>query len=142
MMMLIPMNGYRNGEFVIQNITVVAGEENENNDAGVEDPATASIAGRVFCDENDDSLDNGEPAVANITVQLLHATGVVLSTAVTDANGEYEFENKAGTHTVDFDENDADLAGKVLVTKDVNGMLTIVMIVMRQKLMALQTQLL
>ena len=28
-----------------------------------EDPGTAAITGRVFCDENDDSLDNGEAGV-------------------------------------------------------------------------------
>ncbi|THH34197.1 hypothetical protein E4Z66_19550, partial [Aliishimia ponticola] len=103
-------------------ITVGVGEVSENNDAGVEDPGTASLAGRVFCDENDNSLDDGEPGIAGVTVQLLDASGAVVATTETGADGSYEFVGlDAGTYSVDFDENDADLDGKVLVTQDVDG---------------------
>ncbi|WP_211097179.1 SdrD B-like domain-containing protein, partial [Aliishimia ponticola] len=103
-------------------VTVVAGETTSNVDAGIKDPGTASLAGRVFCDENDNSLDDGEPGIAGVTVQLLDASGAVVATTETGADGSYEFVGlDAGTYSVDFDENDADLDGKVLVTQDVDG---------------------
>jgi protocatechuate 3,4-dioxygenase beta subunit len=102
-------------------VTVEAGEETKDVDAGIVDPADASIAGRVFCDEDDNSLDDAEPGVANVTVNLISG-GMIVATTTTGADGSYAFTGlKAGTYSVDFAEDDADLAGKVLVTQDVDG---------------------
>jgi serine-aspartate repeat-containing protein C/D/E len=100
--------------------TLAIGERKENVDAGVEDPKTASLAGRYFCDENDNDLDDGEPGIEGILVTLLDAAGNPTGrTTTTDANGEYEFTGlAAGTYSVQFA---ADPTGKVFVAKDVDG---------------------
>ena len=59
-------------------ISVAAGEETKDVDAGVEDQPGA-ISGRYFCDENGDGVDNGEAGVADKTVTLLAADGVTIS---------------------------------------------------------------
>lgn len=104
-------------------VSVVAGEETKDVDAGIVDPATASISGRVFCDDNDNSLDDAEDGVANITVVLLNGDGSPTGlTAETGPDGSYTFENlAAGDYIVEFDRADADLEGKVLVTQNVDG---------------------
>jgi serine-aspartate repeat-containing protein C/D/E len=102
-------------------ITVGIGETSNDNDAGVEDPANASLGGRIFHDSDNDDQDNGngnEAPAAGVTVRLLDANGVELDTAITDANGEYLFENlKAGDYKVDFP---LEVDGKVLVGQN-NG---------------------
>ena len=95
------------------------------NDASVTDvdfgyvteETTGSIAGEVFYDENTDTLANAsEPNFANVTVSLYLDTdgdGVItgadtlVATTITDANGEYIFDNlAAGAYLVDADESD------------------------------------
>ena len=84
-------------------ISLDIGEVSEDNDAGVEDPGNASLAGRVFCDTDDDNQDNGEAGVPNVVVQLLNAAGDVVGTTETGPNGEYEFTGlDAGTYSVRF----------------------------------------
>ncbi len=52
----------------------------------------ASIAGRVWADFNRDQiLDEGEPLLAGVTIHLLDASGAVLKTTETDADGDYLF---------------------------------------------------
>jgi uncharacterized protein (DUF2141 family) len=96
-------------------ITVGIGEVSEDNDAGVEDPGTASLAGKVFMDNNDNNVeDAGDMAVAGVTVTLSNG-----QTAVTDANGEYEFTGlAAGDYTVTFP---TEFEGKTLVDSNVGG---------------------
>ncbi|MEO9895236.1 MAG: SdrD B-like domain-containing protein, partial [Paracoccaceae bacterium] len=111
------------GSGLSQTVSLSIGQRIEDIDAGVEDPGTAEIAGRVFCDENDDSLDNNEDGVSGVTVRLLNADGsdTGLSTE-TGPDGSYEFTGlAAGDYIVDFDENDSDVGGKVLVDQDVDG---------------------
>ncbi len=94
-------------------ITVGIGEVSEDNDAGVEDPGTASLAGRVFCDENDNSVDDAEPGIGGVTVVLLDGGGAVLASTTTGADGAYEFTGlKAGDYKVRFP---TVIDGKVLV---------------------------
>ena len=100
-------------------ITVGIGERSDNNDAGVEDPGTASLAGRVFCDENDNSVDDAEPGVGGVTVRLLDADGNELATTETAADGSYEFTGlAAGDYKVDFP---TVVDGKVLVDSNQGG---------------------
>ena len=55
-----------------------------------------SIAGSVFRDDDGDgSHDAGEPAIANVKIELLDANGNVVATTYTDANGNFKFENVA-----------------------------------------------
>lgn len=101
-------------------VTVVAGETTRDVDAGVEDPGTAAITGRVFCDENHDDVDNGEPGVGSVTVRLLNAGGLVIATTQTASDGSYSFTGlNAGTYSVVFDETTA--GGKRLVAADQGG---------------------
>ena len=55
------------------------------------DPAPIEIGNRVWRDTNNNGVqDPGEPGIAGVTVRLYKA-GVLVGTAVTDANGEYYF---------------------------------------------------
>jgi hypothetical protein len=55
-------------------------------------PSGTTISGFVFNDANNNGLfDPGESPIANNTIQLLNASGTVIGTAVTDANGFYQF---------------------------------------------------
>ena len=70
-----------------------------NQDAGLYVPATFS--GTVFADSNDDGLeDNADTGISGTTVQLLNASGAVVSTTTTGSNGTYTFSNLApGTYS-------------------------------------------
>ncbi|MDD9717145.1 SdrD B-like domain-containing protein [Dinoroseobacter sp. PD6] len=97
-------------------ITLAIGERSEDNDAGIEDPGTASLAGRYFCDENDNDLDDNEPGIANARVVLLTAAGAFVAETVTAADGSYEFTGlAAGDYKVSFA---PDVLGKVFVAQD------------------------
>ncbi len=94
--------------------SVAEGEEKKNVDAGIEEQP-GSLSGRYFCDtdnDNDDNGNGGEPAVAGKTVTLYNADGSLatdydgnaIAPAVTDANGEYSFDNlAAGDYYVVFE---------------------------------------
>jgi hypothetical protein len=100
-------------------VTVVAGQTTKDVDAGVEDPGTAALSGRVFCDENDNDADDAEPGVGGVTVRLISG-GMVIATTTTAADGSYSFTGlDAGSYTVEFDA--ATTGGKVLVGKDLGG---------------------
>ena len=107
----------------ISDIEVVAGQDTPNNDAGV--VPLGSIAGRYFCDENDNDVDDAEPGINGLTVTLINAdTGDVLATQVTDTiggvDGSYFFGDlAAGNYQVIFP---ADPDGKTFVApNDPNG---------------------
>ncbi|MEZ5585104.1 MAG: SdrD B-like domain-containing protein, partial [Candidatus Competibacteraceae bacterium] len=63
-------------------------------DVGVQQESsgtTYSITDRVWLDGNMDSEDDGENGIAGITVALLDASGNVIATTTTDANGGFTF---------------------------------------------------
>ncbi|MCE9548646.1 MAG: carboxypeptidase regulatory-like domain-containing protein [Planctomycetia bacterium] len=62
----------------------------------------ASISGRVHADTDGDcELDPGEKPIAGVTIRLLNANGQQIATTLTNAQGEYKFENLApGTYSV------------------------------------------
>ena len=101
-------------------IDLAVGETKTDIDAGVEDPGTAALSGRYFCDENDNSLDDGEPGVGGILVTLLNADGSPTGrTTVTDGDGNYRFDGlRAGDYKVQFE---SDPTGKEFVDQDVDG---------------------
>jgi protocatechuate 3,4-dioxygenase beta subunit len=87
-------------------VTLTAGENNPGIDAGIylQDPAKAALGNKVWYDVNNDGKqDSTEAGVAGVTVQLLDAGGNVVATTVTDAFGNYMFNNLApGTYGVQF----------------------------------------
>ena len=99
-------------------VTLAEGESNLTVDAGLVDPGTASLEGRVFCDENDNDIrDAGDGPVDNVKVTLLTAAGVVVATTTTAADGSYSFTGlDAGDYKVMFDGNTVD--GKLFVGTD------------------------
>ncbi|SNS31086.1 malectin domain-containing carbohydrate-binding protein [Tropicimonas sediminicola] len=79
----------------------------------------AEISGRVFADANDNNVDDSEPGVAGVTVELLDSAGSVVATAVSTDNGGYVFANLAdGTYSVRFP---TDLNGDPLVLANQGG---------------------
>ncbi len=103
-------------------ISVVAGETTADVDAGLVDPGTASLGGRLFVDSDDDDQDNGngdETGIAGQTVTLQDADGNVVATQETGPDGSYLFTDlDAGTYVVVFP---TDVDGQVLVAQDVGG---------------------
>ncbi|MEO0861263.1 MAG: SdrD B-like domain-containing protein [Pseudomonadota bacterium] len=84
-------------------VTVVAGEETKDVDAGVVEDL-GSLSGRVFCDDNRNAVDDAEPGVERVTVSLIGPDGTPTGdTVVTTSNGEYSFTGLvAGTYSVQF----------------------------------------
>jgi protocatechuate 3,4-dioxygenase beta subunit len=93
-----------NGDAIV---TLQAGENNPNIDAGVYRPA--SLSQIVWFDaDRDGRLNNGEAGAAGIKVILLDASGnpVPGAVATTDASGHYQFTNLApGSYSVQFDKS-------------------------------------
>lgn len=90
-------------------ITLTGGGTTSDVDAGVFEPAL--IGDRVFVDLNENgSFDAGE-GIPNITVNLSDG-----QSAVTDANGRYQFSAVAGSYTVSVDEADEDFPVDALLT--------------------------
>jgi len=58
---------------------------------------TFSISDKVWFDADaDGTLDGGEPGISGVTVDLLDATGSVIATTTTDANGNFTFSGLPG----------------------------------------------
>ena len=68
---------------------------------GTTPPTTASISGTVYVDMNENMVrDAGEPAIANVTVELVDAAGATVTT-LTETDGSWSFDQvPAGTWTV------------------------------------------
>ncbi len=81
-------------------VTLGAGEDIDVEDFGYQ--GTGSIGDTIFEDTNGNGVeDPGEMGIAGVTVTLTDATGAVVGTAVTDAMGNYDFENlPPGDYTV------------------------------------------
>ncbi|MBM7069071.1 SdrD B-like domain-containing protein [Actibacterium sp. 188UL27-1] len=84
-------------------ITVVAGQETADVDAGIFDPGNASLGGTYFMDMNDNSIqDAADLPVVGGTV-LLVQNGRAIKSTTTDENGNYIFENlNSGAYNVRF----------------------------------------
>jgi protocatechuate 3,4-dioxygenase beta subunit len=88
-------------------VTLGAGENNHDIDAGIYRPASLSQV--VWFDaDRDGRLDDGETGAAGVKVTLLDASGnpVPGAVATTDANGHYQFTDlPPGTYSVQFDKS-------------------------------------
>jgi len=75
-----------------QVVTLGINDREEDLDMGVEDPGTASLGGRYFCDTDGDDLESStDPAVVAATVVLL-LNGQEIARQDTGADGSYLFE--------------------------------------------------
>ena len=85
----------------------------------------ATIGDYVWNDLNGDGVQDGsESGIAGVTVELRDDQGTVVATDVTDANGEYLFENVVpGTYTVTVDPSSLP-AGVSIPTYDLDGTAT------------------
>ena len=109
----------------IPTVTVNAGEDTPDNDAGAE-YLPGSLSGRYFCDTNDNDVDDGQavdPGIAGVVVTAFDAAGNVAGTAVTKDDGTYSITGlERGDYSVAFTDPDGVLDGKVLVDpNDPNG---------------------
>ena len=103
---------------VSDTVSVGIGEDIRDVDAGVADPGTASLAGRVFVDGNDNDVDDDEPGLGGVTIVLQDGDGNEVATTTTADDGSYIFEDlDAGDYVVVFPTETAD--GRVLVGQDV-----------------------
>ncbi len=100
--------------------TLIAGEYNQDYDLGLYINA-AALGDKVWIDTDQNGIqDGGEIGVAGITVNLLDDLGNILSTDITDANGNYFFlELKPDFYEVEF--NLTTLPEGYVVTFDNSG---------------------
>jgi len=85
-------------------INLTPGESEQRVDAGLiySEPQTASIGDRVWFDaDNDGVQDATESGLAGVTVTLYNSSGVPVATTITDANGNYLFDELTpGNYTI------------------------------------------
>ena len=98
-------------------VTLAAGETNNTLDAGL--TKMARLGDRIWLDANANGVqDTGENGIAGVTVQLINpATGAVIASTTSDANGLYGFDVQAGTYAVKV----VAPAGYVITQKDAGG---------------------
>ena len=77
---------------LLSNVTLSSGDAGVNYDFCEHIPA--SIKGTVYQDNNNNGVqDSGEAGIANVLIQLFDADGNVVQEVLTDANGDYCFED-------------------------------------------------
>jgi len=101
-------------------VTLLAGQTNDNIDAGMY--KTACLSGNVFVDYTNNSVENtGDSGLSGVTVQLLNGNGQTVATATTASDGTYSFSNIApGNYSVYEAQGQTALRG-CLFTKDTPG---------------------
>lgn len=78
----------------------------------------AAIAGAVYTDlDNNGVRDPGEPGIAGIAIQLGGTTGRVLATAITDADGHYQFAIPSGAAQTPEDAKNLQDGGRYTVSQ-------------------------
>ena len=89
-----------------------------NADFGYRNTALADVSGTVWNDLNKNAvLENGEPRLGGVTVNLVDSTGKVVATTTTDAGGNYTFpEVKAGNYKVVVTDTSGVLSGFTLTS--------------------------
>jgi len=93
-------------------ILLAAGNVDVSRDFGYRNPSLFSIANAVWNDEDGDGVrDSGELGIAGVTVSLRNSGGNVVGTAVSDANGNFQFSGLAnGSYTIEVTDNGGVLA--------------------------------
>ena len=81
-------------------------------DYGYRTTTPFTLSGRFFNDANRNGVDNSEAGFQGVTVELTNASGVVIGTTSTAADGSYSFVGlPAGTYTVRVSDTNGVLAG-------------------------------
>ncbi len=85
-------------------VTLSTGQTFLDLDAGLISNSVGAIGGRYWFDKNKDGIeDSSEAAIPGSVVYLLNSSQQIISSAITDANGQYFFNNlKVGTFYVQF----------------------------------------
>lgn len=93
-----------------ETITLISGTEpdgsgatntNTNNTLGIGSWKGNGLGDMVWLDNNGNGIyEAGEPGLPNVTVTLKTLGGIVLETAITDANGKYSFYDPIGYYGV------------------------------------------
>jgi serine-aspartate repeat-containing protein C/D/E len=84
----------------IQGIVLLSGFHAERNDFCENPPA--ELQGTVYRDDDGDCIqDSNEPGLSGVRVELMNDRGIVITTTLTDAQGNYRFSNlRAGSYAV------------------------------------------
>jgi uncharacterized repeat protein (TIGR01451 family) len=95
-------------------IILAPGDVYLNADFGYQPAAASDLSGVVYFDYNANSNQDGlDAGVAGVSVALLDASGNVIATSVTDANGVYSFTDlPAGNYTVWINDTARNLGGR------------------------------
>ncbi|NND82955.1 MAG: DUF11 domain-containing protein [Gammaproteobacteria bacterium] len=82
-------------------------------DFGFDNPDTNTLSDTVFYDENSDGVINGtDKRLAGVSIDLLNATGNVVASALTDANGDVNFTGLTdGVYSLRITDTTSVLAG-------------------------------
>ncbi|MHA4871270.1 SdrD B-like domain-containing protein [Duganella sp. PWIR1] len=81
-------------------VTLASGDVNNDLDAGIV-VVQAKLGDTVWEDKNGNGVqDTGETGIAGVTVQLKNASGQVVQTTTTAADGKYSFTADPGSYTV------------------------------------------
>ncbi len=85
----------------VMTVTLAGGQASTGNNFGERQPV--SISGTVYSDVDGDGVkDASEAPIAGVVISLKNASGSVVASVTTAADGSYRFENlPAGTYTVD-----------------------------------------
>ncbi|KAB2964537.1 SdrD B-like domain-containing protein [Zoogloea sp.] len=107
-------------------VTVVSGATSTGNSFVDERPAV--LGDRVWEDTNANGVqDAGEAGLANVVVQLRDASGTVVQSTTTGADGKYSFSVMPGTYSVvvvkpaGYEVSGQDLGGNDATDSDING---------------------
>ncbi len=84
-------------------ILLAAGDVDVSRDFGYRNPSLFSISDAVWDDDDGDGArDPGEAGIASVTVSLRDSGGFLIGTAVSDANGDFQFSGLGnGNYTID-----------------------------------------
>lgn len=94
-------------------ISVEAGDIYLDADFAFNNPSTYAISDTVWLDTDSDGiLDGSESGIAGVVVNLLDASGDVIATTTTDANGDFSFSGVPnGDYTLDIADTTGELIG-------------------------------
>jgi hypothetical protein len=103
-------------------VTLAAGGTRTDVDFGYR--GTLQFGDRVWFDYDGNGIqDTGEPGIPSVTIELRDASGNLVSTTITGANGNYSFYNlPPGTYTVKIVAST--LPGSAVATYDLDGTAT------------------
>src|SRR6185369_4910726 len=111
------------GDTTSNPIVLAPGDVYVTGDFGFPLPGGHTIGNTIYLDADADGVrDPGEPGIANVTIVLVDASGNVVASTVTDANGEYTFPGLAdGIYSVVVTDSANILAGASANTGDPDG---------------------